>query len=233
MQAVFVCGGRGTRLRPAHSGPKSLLPVGGSTLLAGLVSRIAPLHSSRKPPLVIVDQPDNETPLALARLLPAARVLRQPRPDGVANALLLARPFLDEVAIVTLGDLFLDGAIGPLPDADSLFFARDASADETRKNFGMALGQDGVVAAVIEKPSEPAGVKCGMGVYVLTARTIASFQGAPVDPHTGERGITSGIQAAIEAGRRFQSTAFSGYYNNVNSTADVTAVEAHLLGAAR
>jgi mannose-1-phosphate guanylyltransferase len=58
MQAVFVCGGKGSRLRPAHAGPKSLMPVGGSTLLEGLVSRIAPLHSSRKPPLVIVDQHD-------------------------------------------------------------------------------------------------------------------------------------------------------------------------------
>jgi NDP-sugar pyrophosphorylase family protein len=108
MQAVFICGGRGTRLRPRH-GPKSLAPIGGSTLLAWLVSHIGRFHVSPKPPVVIVDAEDQDTPEALVDLLPGARVVHQPQPDGVANALLLAQPLLDEGAIVTLGDLFLDG----------------------------------------------------------------------------------------------------------------------------
>jgi len=79
MQAVFACGGKGTRLRPDHIGPESLTPVGGGTLLHGLISRIAPFHSSLKPPIVIVDQQDEETPRALKHLLPEARVVHQPQ----------------------------------------------------------------------------------------------------------------------------------------------------------
>lgn len=228
MQAVFVCGGRGTRLTPRRVGPKSLVQIGGSTLLARLVAYIGDLHSSREPPVVIIDSQDDDTPNALRHLLPAARVIHQAQPDGVANALLLARPFLDEDVIVTLGDLFFDGTFGTIPRGPGLLFWRDAPAVETRKNFGIALRSDGRVAEVIEKPADPRGLSCGMGVYVLTPSVISRFRDAPVDGCTGERGITAGLQAAIDAGIMFRPIPFTGYYNNINSYRDVAAAESYL-----
>jgi dTDP-glucose pyrophosphorylase len=233
MQAVLICGGKGTRLRPGLAGPKSLASVGGTTLLAGLVSQIGRFHTSPKPPVVIVDAHDQDTPEALADLLPGAQVVHQPQPDGVANALLLAQPLLDDVAIVTLGDLFLDGTFASIPREAGLAFWCDAPAEETANNFGIAARADGFVSGVIEKPANPHGLRCGMGVYVLTPSVIACFRSAPVDSRTGERGITHGIQAAIEAGVRFRAIPFSGYYKNVNTSADVTAVEHYLAPTVR
>jgi dTDP-glucose pyrophosphorylase len=224
MQAVFVCGGKGSRLRPQHAGPKSLTPVAGATLLARLVSRFAPLHSSRRPPVVIVSSDDAETPQAVAPLLPGAHIVYQPWPDGVANALLLSQPFLDEEVIVTLGDVFLDGPLTLAP-APALFLWREAPPADTRNNFGVALTADGLVSGVIEKPDDDRRLACGMGVYLLTRSAIAAFRDAPIDVRTGERGITDGIQAAIEAGVRFRAIPFSGYYSNVNSPRDIAAIE--------
>src|SRR5439155_6499801 len=107
------CGGKGTRLAPRRVGPKSLVTVGGTTLLARIVASVGAFHDSARPPIVIVDAQDDETPHALTALLRTAQVIRQAQPDGVANALLLAEPFLDDVALVTLGDLFLDGVFAP------------------------------------------------------------------------------------------------------------------------
>jgi dTDP-glucose pyrophosphorylase len=233
MQAVLICGGKGTRLRPGLAGPKSLAPVAGSTLLAGLVSQVGRFHTSPKPPVVVVDAQDQKTPEALADLLPGARFVHQPQPDGVANALLLAQPLLDDVAIVTLGDLFLDGTFASIPCEAGLTFWRDAPADETASNFGIVTRPDGFVAGVIEKPANPRGLSCGMGVYVLTPSVISCFHKARVDSRTGERGITDGIQAAIEAGIRFRTIPFSGYYKNVNTSADVMAVESYLAPTVR
>jgi hypothetical protein len=56
---------------------------------------------------------------------------------------------------------------------------------------------------------------------------ISTFSTASVDARTGERGITDGLRAAIATGIRFRPIPFSGYYNNVNSGADVVAVEHH------
>jgi dTDP-glucose pyrophosphorylase len=99
---------------------------------------------------------------------------------------------------------------------------------ETGKNFGIETTVDGVVADVIEKPTDCRGLGCGMGVYVLTHTVISCFRRAPIDSRTGERGITAGVRTAIDAGVAFRTIPFSGYYNNVNAITDVIEVEHYL-----
>jgi dTDP-glucose pyrophosphorylase len=228
MQAVFVCGGRGMRLMPRPAATKSLIPVAGTTLLRRLVEAIGTFHSSKRPPVAIVDAHDAETPSALDPLIPDVQLVRQPTPDGVANALLLAEPYLDDLVLVVLGDLFLDGAFSSMPPRPTLVFWSEATAAETKKNFGIAATRDGTVRTVVEKPRTCDGLRCGMGVYVLTRDAIDAFRRAPVDARSGERGVTDGIRAAVEAGIDFHTVSFSGHYVNVNSHADLQAVERYV-----
>jgi dTDP-glucose pyrophosphorylase len=224
MQVMFMCGGKGRRLQSSHSGPKSLTPIGGSTLLARLILQFGPLHTSAKPPVVVVDQADRRTPRAVRMLLPQAEVVGQPQPDGVASALLAAAPLLDDVSLVVLGDMFFAGRFAPFPRRPSLVYWCGASPADTRKNFAIATDPDGVVHAVTEKPIDTEGMRCGVGVYVLTPEVVACFAAAPVDAR-GERGITSGIAAALACGLRFQQASFHGFYGNVNCGADLAAIE--------
>ena len=228
MQTVFVCGGRGTRLIPREAGPKSLVRLGGSSLLSRLVAFVGGFHRSKKPPVVIIDARDEQTPQALRQLLPDACVVRQGDPDGVANTLILAQPNLDDVVLVSLGDLFLDGTLSRILIGPGLVFWKAAPLVELRKNFGITIGSDGIVSRVIEKPVNSRGLNCGMGLYVLNRSIIDCFAHAPVNSRTGERGITAALHTAIEMGVSFRAIPFSGYYNNVNSHADVDAVERHL-----
>jgi len=231
MQAVFVCGGRGTRLMPRRAGPKSLVEVGGSTLFARLAARIAPLHTSRLRPIVIVDAADRETPGAVRDVLPHARVIAQPRPDGVASAMLLAAEHLDERALVVLGDVFIDGRFDPAIDGAAVAWWTNAPDAETRKNFGI-VAEGGEVTRVVEKPADCSGLRCGMGVYVLTPAVVDRFRETPIDPPTGERGITAALQTAIDRGLTLRTLPFVGYYNNVNTPRDVVAVDDYLAAAA-
>ena len=176
----------------------------------------------------IVDARDMQTPAAVAASLPRVQVVRQPKPDGVANALLLAQPFIDDLVLVSLGDVFLDGEFERVPRQPSLTFWREATAGDTRKNFGIDATAEGTVRTVVEKPWVCDGLRCGMGVYVLTRATVAAFRRAPVDERSGERGITDGIRAAVEAGIEFQAVSFTGHYANVNSPDDLRSVERYV-----
>jgi dTDP-glucose pyrophosphorylase len=227
MQAVFVCGGKGTRLMPRQSGPKSLVPLGELTLLERLVAAIRGLGVSMTRSVVIVDSGDKETPHVATALLPGIRVVIQPEPDGVANALILAQPFLDDVVIVALGDLFIDGIFASIPQGPALTFWDEAPELETRKNFGIKV-QEGLVTNVIESPRDGCDLLCGMGVYVLTQPVISCFRRTLVDPGSGERGITTGLQVAIELGIHFSLVRFRGYYNNINTPSDFMATERHI-----
>lgn len=228
MQTVFVCGGRGTRLQPRQAGAKTLVSVGHSTLLEQLVRSIGAEHHSDAPPIVIVDAHDAETPDVARVLLPSAIVVRQRTPDGVANALLLAYPHLAESVIVALGDVFLDGVFGCISAEPALVYWANAPESDTQKNFGIRWRTDGTVTHVVEKPAVCGAMRCGTGVYVLNRTAISCFRRAPVDPATGERGITEGIQAAIDAGVTFRMIPFRGYYNNVNSPSDLIAAEEYI-----
>jgi dTDP-glucose pyrophosphorylase len=203
------------------------MPVAGASLLTRLVDRFASFQSSKKPPVVIVDAEDEQTPAAVDVLLPGACVVVQPHADGVANALLLAQPMLDETVLVTLGDLFLDGVLAAVDPRPALVLWPEGAAADTRQNFGV-VSSAGVVSQVVEKPRDCGGMQCGVGVYVLTQSVISCFRSAPIDRRTGERGITDGLQAAIDAGVRFRVIPFSGYYRNVNSRADVAAIDDYL-----
>ena len=231
MQLVLLCGGKGTRLRPFHQGPKSLVRLGNATLLARLIDTFLPHHRSSQPPIAIVDHNDALTPDAVGMKLRDARIVRQPRPDGVANALLLAEPILDDVILAVLGDLVVEGRFSDLPASPAVLVWKEAAAGDTRNNFGVAIN-NGTVRRVVEKPYDVAGLQCGIGAYVLDRKAVASLRNAAVDTATGERGITAGIQAAIDAGVRFTPIEFSGYYNNVNAPADVEHVERFLAASA-
>lgn len=228
MQTVFVCGGRGTRLRPGHHGPKTLLTVGGESLLSRLVRQCLPLHHSPEPPLVVVDGSDHETPCLLPALLPRARLVVQPTPDGVARALLLTRPFLAGPVLVVLGDVFLDGPVPPPPETPAIYVWRDAAPADVRSNFGVSMTEDDHVSAVEEKPADGSRWSCGIGLYVVDARTLDAV--ARSAPHTSvaEYGITDALAVALAAGVKMRAVPFRGFYRNVNTAADVLAVEARL-----
>jgi glucose-1-phosphate thymidylyltransferase len=124
---------------------------------------------------------------------------------------------------VVLGDVLLDGALGPLPPPPALVVGPAAPERASRQIFGVRLDARGRVAAVVEKPAEVAGLLCGIGVFWLTPEVIAAFAGAPRDAR-GELAITGAIGATLEAG--YRAVTFSGRYFNVNTAEDLAEAEA-------
>ncbi len=199
-----------------------MVALAGRPLLAHLLERLLPLHDGAAAPVVVVAGDDPHVPGFIAATLPAARIVRQPAPDGVASALLLTLPLLAGPALVALGDLVLLGTLDPPPPAPALVVWPEAPPAATSANFGVR--DDG---ALLEKPADPRGLLCGLGLYLLTPAVIAGFANAPRNPRTGELEITAALEH-VRPTTRFSRWPFHGRYINVNDAADLAAAEAAL-----
>jgi dTDP-glucose pyrophosphorylase len=232
VQSVYICGGNGTRLAGRQAGlPKSLVPVGGEPLIARLVNAFARQSdlpfTVREPTIFVHAASDPHIPAWVRAHVPKARLAAQEAPDGVANAVLAALPFLDGPALVVLGDLVVVlGALeGPAPVPPAVAIWPEGPAEATRRNFGVAIGEGGEVNALVEKPRDPRGLVCGLGVYLLGRDDIAALAGAPIDPVSGERQITSALEHLRAQRGRLGTLRFRGRYVNVNSAADLAEAE--------
>jgi dTDP-glucose pyrophosphorylase len=214
--------------------PKSLTEVGGEPIARRLVRQFEPLHTAGPGPIVIVAQGDDLTPRVVREALGSrAIIVEQARPDGVANAILLAAPHLVSNALVFLGDIVLHGAFStPMPQTSAVCIWREASADAIRENFGVVL-QDGAVVEMVEKPADTAGLACGIGVYALTRDAIAMFASSPVNPVKREREITEALRHLVRHGVPLGAFAFSGLYININRLTDKTLADEQLRKIAR
>jgi UDP-N-acetylglucosamine diphosphorylase / glucose-1-phosphate thymidylyltransferase / UDP-N-acetylgalactosamine diphosphorylase / glucosamine-1-phosphate N-acetyltransferase / galactosamine-1-phosphate N-acetyltransferase len=227
-QLVLICGGRGTRLRTdsAATLPKSMTEIAGEPIVRRLIRQFQPLHSAGPGPIVIVAQGDELTPgLVREQLGSRAVIVEQAKPDGVANAILLAAPHLLDQALVLLGDVVLEGTFShPLPSESAVCLWDEAPPETTRENFGVTL-EDGTVAELIEKPAEPRGLQCGIGVYALQRACIEKFIDAPINPVKGEREITESLRYVMHHGFPLGAFHFSGAYVNINRLVDRSRAE--------
>jgi len=222
-QLVLICGGRGMRW-PGRGVPKSMIELAGEPLVGRLWRQLRGLCDGT--PVIVAAAGDPTVPAFAAANIPAATVVSQAAPDGVANAVHLALPHLAGPALVVLGDIVIDGTLAPPPPAPALVVWRDAPAVVTSRNFGVRL-DGGVPAALVEKPADPTGVLCGLGLYWLTPAVIARLGVAPVNPATGEREITAALAFAMQD-TRFGVWDFAGRYFNLNTAADLAEAETAL-----
>jgi len=235
-QLVFICGGKGARLRAdsASTLPKSLTEIAGEPIIGRLIRQFQSLHTAGPGPIAIVAQGDGLTPAVIRELLGSrAIIVEQAKPDGVANAILLAMPHLVSNALVFLGDIVLEGVFSePPPSGSAVCLWNDAPDEATRENFGVQLEND-IVVKLVEKPADPRGLKCGIGVYALQRDCIAQFAGAPINPLKGEREITAALCHIKDNGFPLRAFHFSGAYINVNRLADRSQAEVVLQSLSR
>jgi dTDP-glucose pyrophosphorylase len=225
-QVVMICGGRGTRWPGRRPGvPKSMVELAGEPIVARLWRQLRSLHTSSAPPIFVVAAGDPMVPAYVAAQVPSAIVVTQSTPDGVANAVRLALPHLTGPALVALGDIVLDGELAaPPPSPPALVIWHEAPPEVTMKNFGVRIDREGAAEAVLEKPTDTTGLRCGLGLYWLTTAVIDRLGAAPVNPSTGEREITAALGFAMQT-TRFAVWSFAGRYFNLNTAADFADAE--------
>lgn len=222
MKGLILCAGRGTRLHPfSYSQPKTLLPVANHPVLHYCIRKLREvgiqdigivIHPSQIqiPPMVGDGSQFGAT----------ISFIEQEVPLGIAHAVQLAQPFLqDEPFILLLGDNLLMDSLHGLTRA----FSKESSDGvvllskvERPQDYGIAEVQKGRLVSVEEKPLHPKSDLAVIGAYLFTSpifESIATLQPSP----RGELEITDAIQSMIDRGYKMAHSVTNGKYSDVGT----------------
>lgn len=222
MKGLILCAGRGTRLHPfSYSQPKTLLPVANHPVLHYCISKLCEvgvhdigivIHPSQVqiPPLVGNGSQFGAT----------ITFIEQEVPLGIAHAVQLAQPFLqDEPFILLLGDnLLMDSLHGLMraftsEKSDGVVMLSEV---ERPQDYGIAEVKKGRLVSVEEKPRQPKSNLAVIGAYLFTPPIFESI--ATLQPSArGEYEITDAIQSMIDRGYHIAHALAKGKYSDVGT----------------
>ncbi|WP_225336283.1 bifunctional sugar-1-phosphate nucleotidylyltransferase/acetyltransferase [Halomicrobium urmianum] len=200
METVILAAGSGTRIRPLSANtPKPMLPVAGKPLVEHTADAAVEAGTERLVFVVGYREEEIRSHFGETYRGTPVRYATQETPQGTADALQAAAPYLDGPFAVLNGDSLYEPA-----DVDELFDVCPAVAATrvaTPSNYGVLSTDGGVVTDIVEKPEEPPTDLANAGGYVFPERALEWLD---VDESArGERELTDVLARVLD---RFDTT---------------------------
>ncbi len=239
MKAVMPLAGKGTRLRPfTHHTPKALVRVAGRPVLAYLLDDLIALGVEEF--VFVVGYLRDRVEAWIRDAYPDLRVhyVVQEVQDGTAGAVALAEPFVDEDVLILFPDAIIEvdyGLIGRLnPGFAGVIWAKEV---EDYQRYGVIVrDDDGNMARIIEKPSEPVSRLANIGLYYIRDWRLL-FEGvrhtlAAPPGKGGEFYLTDAFQYMVDHGAKLLPAPVEGWWD-AGKPETLLETNAHLLAAGR
>jgi glucose-1-phosphate thymidylyltransferase len=229
MKALFLCAGKGTRLRPLTSSiSKHLLPIANKPILFYGLEQIA--NSGIQEVGMVVSEAGSDIEDAVGngeRFGLKVTYIIQDNPKGLAHAVKVARDFLrDDNFIVYLGDNLLMESVKPIVDK----FKKDHEESSAMvllthvsnpSQFGIAaLNDAGRIMRVVEKPQDPPTDLAIIGIYLFRKNIFEAIDAIKPSAR-GELEITDAIQYLIDHKMRVESHIVGDWWKDTGMPNDI------------
>lgn len=226
MKAVIPAAGRGTRLYPqTHTRPKPMVRVAGKPILGHILDNFV-ASPIREAVIVVGAMKDIVVDYVDAHYADSLDVsyAEQEHTEGLGHAVYQAASAVrDGPVCIALGDMLFDRGYGDflsehrsLGDVDGSFGVK--TVDEP-SNYGIVtFDEDGRIARVVEKPTDPDSNLAISGIYFVE-EAAALFDALETIIENDLRGVggefqlTDAFQRLIESGARFGTFEVQDWYD--------------------
>jgi glucose-1-phosphate thymidylyltransferase len=217
MKVIIPLAGKGTRLRPhTHITPKPMLKIAGKPVIDYVMEDLQTLGNVDEVIYITGHLKDKVEQYARTKYPFASVFVEQKEQRGTADAVALARPYIDQPVMIIFVDTIFDAdfSVVKRTDADGIIWVKEV---EDYQRFGVVVtDKDGNMTKIVEKPSTPISKRANIGLYYvknwkLMLDGIDWVLKQP--PNKGEYYLTDAFQYMIDKGAKIKVIDVEGWYD--------------------
>jgi glucose-1-phosphate thymidylyltransferase len=217
MKVVIPLAGKGTRLRPhTHIHPKPMLKIAGKPVIDYVMEDLERLGGVEEVIYITGHLKDKVEEYVRAKYPFKAGFVEQKVQRGTADAVALARPYIDQPVMIIFVDTIFDADFSIITRSkdDGIIWVKEV---EDYQRFGVVVtDKSGYMTKIVEKPSEPISKRANIGLYYIRNWQLM-LEGIDwvlkQPPNKGEFFLTDAFQYMIDKGAKLKVVDVEGWYD--------------------
>jgi len=217
MKVIIPLAGKGTRLRPhTHITPKPMLRIAGKPVIDYVMDDLQKLGGVEEVIYITGLLKEKVEHHARTKYPFRSVFVEQKEQKGTADAIGLARPYVDQPVMIIFVDTIFDADLSVIKrtNADGIIWVKEV---EDYKRFGVVVAdKDGNMTKIVEKPSEPISKRANIGMQYIENWKLM-FEGIDhvmrQPPNKGEYYLTDAFQYMVDKGAKLKVVDVEGWYD--------------------